>query len=89
MAKVLVENTREHPIDINFFNPATKENEVISVPPCKIENNEKQNGWLEVDADALKAARENKGVEAYFSVGYLAVTGEVAEEQPAKQPAKK
>jgi len=84
MAKVLIENTREHPIDINFFNDVSKENEVITVPPSKVENNEKQNGWLEVDADVLKAARANKGVELYFTAGYLAVTGEVAEEPAPK-----
>lgn len=78
MANVLVENTREHPIDLNFKDPKTEEAQIITVPSAIVANNEKQNGWIEVDEAQLKLARANKGVEAYFTAGYLVLAGKVA-----------
>ena len=79
MAKVLVENTREHPIDLNFADEKTKEAQLVTVPPATLSDNKLQNGWIEIDAAVLKSARANKGVEAYFTEGYLVLAGEVAE----------
>lgn len=88
MAKIILENTREHDITIN----AAGEDGVVqvTVPGARQDPNDKNelvNGRAEADDSVVAAAKKHPVVAHYFDEGWLRVAKQPAKE-PAKQPAK-
>lgn len=73
MAKVTVENTREHDITINAHN---KSGELvqITIPAARQSESDKNNlvnGSAEVDDEFVAAAKKHAVVKHYFDEGWL------------------
>ncbi len=82
MAKVTVENTREHDITINAHN---KSGELVQVtiPAARqdaADKNKLVNGSAEVDDEFVAAAKKYAVVKHYFEEGWL-VPGKSAKKQ--------
>lgn len=85
MAKILIENTREHDITVNVPGGA---GEVVQVTvPAARQNPEDKseliNGRAEVDDSIIEAGRQNPVVAHYFEEGWL----RVVVSKPAAKPA--
>lgn len=84
MAKITIENTREHDITIN----ATGEDGVVqvTVPSARqdpADKNKSVNGRADADDAFVAAAKKSPVVAHYFEEGWLRIA-----KQPAKEPAK-
>lgn len=89
MAKIILENTREHDITINV-TAESGELLQVTVPAARqsaTDKNETVAGRTETDDAIVAAAKKNPVVAHYFDEGWLRVAKQPAKE-PAKQPAK-
>jgi len=91
MAKIILENTREHDITLNV-TAESGEWVQVTVPAARqsqADKNEIINGQAEADDSIVSAAKKNQVVAHYFSEGWLRVAKQPAKQaQDAKQPAK-
>lgn len=91
MAKIILENTREHDITLNAVNNDGELVQVI-VPAARqsqTDKNEIINGQAEADDSVVASAKKNPVVAHYFSEGWLRGAKQLAKQaQDAKQPAK-
>ena len=85
MAKIILENTREHDITLNVTGESG-ELVQVTVPAARQSPNDKNelvNGRAEADDSVVAAAKKNAVVAHYFDEGWLRIA-----KQPAKEPAK-
>lgn len=91
MAKIILENTREHDITLNV-TAESGELAQVTVPAARqspTDKNEIINGQAEADDSVVAAAKKNPVVAHYFGEGWLRVAKQPAKQaQDAKQPAK-
>ena len=84
MAKIILENTREH--DITLSVAGADGLVQVTVPGARQDPTDKHklvNGTAESDDDFVAAAKKNPVVAHYFEEGWLRIA-----KQPAKEPAK-
>ena len=85
MAKIILENTREHDITLNV-TAESGELLQVTVPAARQSPNDKNelvSGRAEADDAIVTAAKKNPVVSHYFDEGWLRIA-----KQPAKEPAK-
>lgn len=91
MAKIILENTREHDISLNL-TAETGEVLQVTVPAARQSANDKNelvHGRAEADDAIVAAAKKNPVVAHYFDEGWLRFAKQPAKQaQEAKQPAK-
>ena len=91
MAKIILENTREHDITLNL-TAESGELHQVTIPAARqnpADKNELVHGRSEADDAIVAAAKKNPVVAHYFEAGWLRVAKQPAKPaQDAKQPAK-
>lgn len=88
MAKIILQNTREHDITINAMS-ASGEVAQVTVPAARQSQDDKNvliNGQAEADDAVVEAAKKSPVVAHYFEEGWLqiATTDKKASKAPAK-----
>lgn len=82
MAKIILENTREHDITINAHNK-NGELEQVTIPGARQSAEDKNklvNGRIDADEEFVSAAKKHAVVKHYFEEGWL-VSGKPAKKQ--------